>query len=185
MEFLGDRVLGLTVAKLLFNHFEKEEEGDLSRRHAALVRSEALTKVALNIGLNQHMAMSKSEELAGGRDNPNILADACEALIAALYLDGGIEIAEDFIFCHWTPLMNEDTKPPKDAKTTLQEWAQGRSLPLPTYMQIKREGKDHAPTFYLEVSVEGFGAASGAGANKRAAEQEAASAMLEQILRKA
>ncbi|HEB79904.1 MAG TPA: ribonuclease III, partial [Rhodospirillales bacterium] len=184
LEFLGDRVLGLVMARVLFSRFESEEEGELSRRHAALVRREALTRVALEMGLCEHMVMSKSEEQAGGRGNPNLMADACEALIAALYLDGGVKAAETFILRYWSPLMDEDLRPPKDPKTALQEWAQGRGLALPAYMQISREGKDHAPVFSVEVVIEGFQAAPGSGSSKRVAEQDAAQAMLAIIEKK-
>lgn len=181
MEFLGDRVLGLAVAGMLYERFKGEEEGEMSRRHAALVRREALARVAGDIGLAPHIAMSRAEELAGGRSNPGLLADACEAVIAALYLDGGMKAAENFIVRRWRPLIDEDASPPKDAKTELQEWAQGRGLGLPSYRQTDRQGKDHAPVFFVEVTMDGGGAATGSGANKRAAEQEAAQAMLSQI----
>ncbi|OHC75950.1 MAG: ribonuclease III [Rhodospirillales bacterium RIFCSPLOWO2_12_FULL_58_28] len=181
MEFLGDRVLGLVVARMLYERFGGEEEGEMSRRHAALVRRDALARVAADIGLAPHIDMSPAEEQAGGRSNPGIIADACEAVIAALYLDGGIKAAEDFIIRCWTPLIDEDASPPKDAKTELQEWAQAHGLGLPSYRQVDRQGKDHAPVFFVEVTVEGFEAAAGSASNKRAAEQEAAGAMLSRI----
>lgn len=178
MEFLGDRVLGLVVANLLFSRFEKEEEGELSRRHSALVRREALARVALEIGLGRHIIIAKSEENSGGRANQNLLADACEALIGALYLDGGMRAAEDFIKRYWAPIIDEELSPPKDAKTSLQEWVQERGLPLPDYRQIDRLGLDHAPVFHVEAAIQGGLSAVGHGSSKRAAEQEAAEALL-------
>ncbi len=181
LEFLGDRVLGLVVAQALYERFPDEEEGALAPRLAALVRREALARVAQDIGLGGHVVMSQGEEQAGGCDNPSILADACEAVIAALYLDGGMETAQRFIRRHWLALMEEDTAPPKDAKTKLQEWAQGRGLALPEYTETDRQGPAHAPVFSVQVSVEGADPAAATGPSKRAAEQAAAAALLERI----
>ena len=181
MEFLGDRVLGMVVAQFLYERFAGEEEGDLARRHAALVRREALARVAEGIGLAQHLVMSKSEEEAGGRANPGLLADAMEAVIAALYLDGGQKVADAFIRRYWMALMEEDTLPPQDAKTTLQEWAQGRGLDLPHYRETGRQGPAHAPTFIIEVAVGDAAPIEASGSSKRAAEQEAARAMLDRL----
>ena len=181
LEFLGDRVLGLVVAQALYERFPDEEEGALAPRLAALVRRDTLARVARDIGLGGHVVMSQGEEESGGRDNPSILADACEAVIAALYLDGGMESAQQFIRRHWLPLMEEDQSPPKDAKTKLQEWAQGRGLALPKYTETGRQGPAHAPVFSVQVSVEGADPAAATGPSKRAAEQAAASALLERI----
>lgn len=183
LEFLGDRVLGLVVAETLYERFPDEEEGALAPRLAALVRRDALVRVALDIGLGLHVVMAQGEEEAGGRDNPGILADTCEAVIAALYLDGGMEPAERFIRRHWLALMEEDSAPPKDCKTELQEWAQGRGrgLALPAYTETGREGPAHAPVFSVQVSLEGIGPAAATGPSKRAAEQAAAAALLERI----
>ena len=125
LEFLGDRVLGLVVAEMLFDQFPTENEGALARRHAALVRREALARVAIILGLDGALIMSKGEEESGGRRNPAMLADACEAVLGAVYGDGGLEPAGAIIRRHWEPLMAEAATPPKDAKTALQEWAQG------------------------------------------------------------
>jgi ribonuclease-3 len=181
LEFLGDRVLGLVVAHYLFEFYSEENEGALSRRLTGLVRREALVRVAEKIELGRHIILSPGEEDSGGRTNPGILADICEALIAALYLDGGLPAAERFIRTHWTDLMKETITPPRDAKTELQEWAQGRGLPLPSYTEIHREGPAHAPTFSIQVSVNGESPVSAKGLSKRAAEQEAAGALLQQI----
>ena len=181
LEFLGDRVLGLVVADFLLERFPDEDEGELARRHAGLVRRETLARVAEDIGIAPHIVMSRGEEDAGGRANPGLLADTLEAAIAALYLDGGLAVAGGFIQTHWQGLVEEDVEPPKDGKTTLQEWAQGRGLDLPSYREVDRSGPAHAPTFMVEVGVEGHGTAVAPGASKRAAEQAAADALLERI----
>lgn len=178
LEFLGDRVLGLVIAGLLFETFPDEPEGDLSPRFTKLVRREGLARVAAGIGLGAHVILSRGEEDTGGRRNPGILADALEAVIAALYLDGGLEAADRFIRRHWRELMAEDSVPPMDSKTRLQEWAQARGLPLPEYRETERQGPSHAPVFTVRVSLPGREPASATGLSKRAAEQEAAGAML-------
>ena len=178
LEFLGDRVLGLVLAGLLLEAFPDEEEGEIAYRFSALARSESLTRVAGGIGLAPHIELSPGEEEAGGRQNASILADCCEAVIAALFLDGGLEAAETFIRRHWRPLMDENSAPPKDAKTMLQEWAQAQGLPLPEYKVTKKEGPSHAPRFTIEVTVHEKKPASGRGPSKRAAEQAAAEALL-------
>jgi len=179
-EFLGDRVLGLVVAEMLLGRFPTENEGDISRRHAALVRMETLARVATEIHLGRYIHMSRGEERSGGRKSASLLADACEAVISALYQDGGLEAARGFIESRWSPLISEDLTPPKDAKTTLQEWAQGDGKPLPEYKETGREGPDHDPIFTVEVRVKGFDPVSGMGGSKRLAEQDAASRMLKQ-----
>ncbi len=178
-EFLGDRVVGLVVAELLFVQFPDEDEGALARRHAALVCREALAHVANEIGLAPHIIISAGEEDAGGRSNPSLHADTLEAVIAALYLDGGLAVAEHFIARHWQPLVDADHSPPKDAKTALQEWAQGRGLALPIYRETDRSGPPHAPLFSIEVSLEDGSTATASGRNKRTAERDAAQALLE------
>ena len=185
LEFLGDRVLGLVVADMLFDRFPDEDEGALARRHAALVRRESLARVAESIGLAENIRLSRGEEDAGGRKNPGLLADACEAVIAALYLDGGIDVAATFIRDQWDAMVAEDVRPPKDAKTELQEWAQARGLALPRYREVGREGPAHAPMFSIEVSLADRTPASASGPSKRAAEQAAAEAMLEELGRDA
>lgn len=181
LEFLGDRVLGLVVAEMLYRRFPGEAEGALARRHAALVRREALARVAETVGLGQYIVMSRGEEDAGGRANPAILADVCEALLGALYLDGGLAAAAAFINAHWPGMMEEALAPPKDAKTALQEWAQSRGLALPTYETVDLQGPDHSPVFTVRVSVTGFPPAEASGASKRAAAQAAARALLERV----
>ncbi|HLO76661.1 MAG TPA: ribonuclease III [Magnetospirillum sp.] len=181
LEFLGDRVLGLVVADMLFHRFPTEPEGALARRHAALVRREALARVAQTLDLPTHLVLSRGEEEAGGRANPGLLADACEAVIGALFADAGFDKAQAFVRTMWTPLMDEAAAPPKDAKTALQEWAQGRGKKLPVYTTVGMEGPPHDPTFMVSVEVEGVETVTAQGASKRAAEQAAATAMLENV----
>lgn len=178
LEFLGDRVLSLVVAELLFRRFPDEAEGELARRYSALVRREALAEVATEIGLGAHLVLSRGEADSGGRDNPSLLADVCEAVIAALYLDGGLPVVEQFIQRYWTPMMSRSMKPPVDAKTALQEWLQGRGRPLPVYRIVDRTGPDHAPEFTIEVATDSGISAVGTGASRRVAEQNAARALM-------
>ena len=185
LEFLGDRVLGLIVAEMLFKRFPEEAEGALARRHAALVRRESLAEVAAAIGLGQYMILAEAEAEAGGQENPAILADGCEAVIAALYMDGGLAAAKSFVEPQWEPLMEADRKPPQDPKTALQEWAQGRGLPLPVYRELKREGPPHEPCFTIEVSVQGHEPQSAEGRSKRQAESAAAEQLLLRVTGKA
>lgn len=181
LEFVGDRVLSLVVAEMLFQQFPDENEGNLARRSAALVRRETLAEVAGEVGLGHHIIMGSGEAEAGGRENPSLLADVCESVIAALYLDGGLAAAARFIHRHWQARMERSGKPPLDSKTALQEWAQGRGLPLPFYRIAHREGPDHAPTFTIAVSVAHGPEAVGIGSTRRAAEQAAASALLKLV----
>lgn len=181
LEFLGDRVLGLAVAEMLYETFPDEEEGALAKRYTQLVRGETLARVAQALDLGPHVVLAPSEADAGGRDNPSILSDVCEAVLAALYLDGGLAPAVALVRRFFTPLMAEDLAPPKDAKTTLQEWAQGRGLALPAYREVARSGPAHEPIFEVSVSVEGEPPASASGPSKRVAEQTAAEALLSRL----
>jgi ribonuclease III len=181
LEFLGDRVLGLIVADLLWHRFENEPEGHLTRRLTHLVRREAVARVAGVIGLGAHLLMSPAEKAAGAAANPGILADVCEALIAAIYLDGGFEAASDFVRRFWRPLIDEMEGPPRDPKTALQEWAQARGLPLPTYELVGTSGPDHALSFAILAKVKGRDSAMATGSSKRVAEARAAELLLEQL----
>ncbi len=180
-EFLGDRVLGLVIAHMLHDGFPGEDEGALAKRFAALVRRQALARVATELDIGDLIEISRGEEDSGGRANPAILADAMEALIAALYLDGGLSFAEAFIQRHWTVMMEAMEAPPQDAKTELQEWAQGAGRPLPRYTTIAEQGPAHDPVFKVEVTVSGQAPITGKGRSKRAAEQAAAGALLAQV----
>lgn len=179
LEFLGDRVLGLVVTEMLMSSFPEEREGALAKRLAALVRREALAAVARDIGLGQHIRLSRGEDEGGGRENDAILADVCEAVIAAIYRDGGFGAARAFIERHWRDRLQSVEAPPQDPKTTLQEWAQGRGMPLPSYSVVGREGPDHAPSFTVRVELSDGTGAEGNGPSKRAAEQAAARQVLE------
>ena len=181
LEFLGDRVLGLVVADLLWRRFGREREGALTRRLTHLVRRDALARVAAAIGLDRHLRLSPAEAAAGAARNPAILADALEAVIAAIYLDGGLPAATAFIMRFWEPLIGEVDSPPSDAKTSLQEWAQARGLPLPAYELVATSGPDHAPHFTVSVHVSGQEAASATASSKRAAETGAAAALLDRM----
>jgi ribonuclease III len=181
LEFLGDRVLGLVIADLLWRRFESEPEGHLTRRLTHLVRREALARVAAAIELGTHLALSRAEAAAGAAGNPGILADACEALIAAIFLDGGLDAATAFVRRFWEPLVDEMEGPPRDPKTELQEWVQARGLALPAYELIGMSGPDHAPLFTVAASVAGRDRATAAASSKRAAEARAAAALLERL----
>jgi len=181
LEFLGDRVLGLVVADYLWRRFDGESEGDLTRRHTHLVRREALVRVAETIGLGQYLVMSRAEADAGAAGNSGILADACEALIAAIYLDGGFEAALAFVRRFWEPLMDEMEEPPRDPKTALQEWVQARGLALPTYDLVALNGPDHAPIFTVMASVGDGDRASATASSKRSAEAKAAAMLLDRL----
>lgn len=181
LEFLGDRVLGLVVTEMLMESFPEEREGALAKRLAGLVRQEALADVARDIGLGRHIRLSRGEEEGGGRENDAILADVCEAVIAAIYRDGGFDAAQDFIERHWRDRLQSVEAPPQDAKTTLQEWAQGRGMALPSYSVVDREGPDHAPSFTVRVELSDGTAAEGNGPSKRTAEQAAARRVLEML----
>jgi len=178
LEFLGDRVLGLLIADLLFRHFPEADAGELARRFNALVRRESLAQVAEAIRLGQHLVLSKSERASGGAGKPAILADACEAVIAALYLDGGLEVARAFVIRCFTPLLAGPSGADKDAKTALQEIAHVRGLGQPVYAVLSQVGPAHEPEFKVSVSVSGHDAMIGEGRSKREAEQAAATAML-------
>ncbi|NQU59529.1 MAG: ribonuclease III [Rhodospirillales bacterium] len=180
-EFLGDRVLGLAIAGLLLKNFPDEDEGKLGYRFSALARAETLARVGGSIGLGGHIVLSEGEEAASGRENVSIIADCCEAVIAALFLDGGLEAAEAFIHQYWKPLMAENLTPPKDAKTMLQEWAQGQGLALPNYKVTKETGPAHEPQFTVEVRVHEMNPASAQGPSKQAAEQAAAEVLMKKI----
>jgi len=178
LEFLGDRVLGLVVAETIFVRFPQEAEGMLARRLAKLVGKETLALVAENLGLGKFMRVAMGEDEQQGRSNPSLLSDVCEAVIAALYLDGGLPAAKQFIETAWALRIEEDREPPSDPKTELQEWAQARGLPLPRYSEIERRGPPHDPVFTIAVEVEGRQRQTGHGRSKRTAEQVAAAQLL-------
>lgn len=178
LEFLGDAVLGMAVAHLVYELFPRDREGELARRLAALVRGETLAVIARNLNLGDHLILGTSEKQVSGEQNASNLEDALEALIGAVYLDGGYPAAESFVRRHWLAVASQQVAPPKDGKTALQEWAQGRGLPVPSYHLLETAGSAHAPTFTVEVVVQGFEPESAQASSKRSAEQMAASALL-------
>lgn len=178
LEFLGDRVLGLVVAGLLLARYPGENEGDLAKRHARLVSREMAALAARKLELGPHIVLSKGEAEAGGAENLSALGDVMESLLGAIYLDGGLEAAQKLALNLWEPLLAQDLAPPKDAKTTLQEWSQSKGLGLPVYQVLSSTGPHHEPSFTVLASVGGR-KAEGVGGSKRAAEQAAAKALLE------
>ncbi len=178
LEFLGDRVLGLVIADMLYRRFPAEQEGDLAVRLNALVRAETCADVARALDIGAALRMTPGEEKAGARDRGSILADACEAVIAALYLDGGMAAAEAFVEAQWGPRLEAMKAPPRDPKTILQEWAQAQKKGLPHYRAVGRTGPDHAPEFEVELTVTGLSPVLAKGRSKRTAEQAAAETMI-------
>lgn len=178
LEFFGDRILGLFVAEFLFEMFPNEPEGALAKRFSALVKRDTLLRVSKEMDLDLCLDLSDSEIDMGGRENPRNLADAMESLIAAMYIDGGKDIASNFIRNHWMPIAAEEATPPCDPKTMLQEWAQRGSRKLPEYVVVSKSGPPHAPIFEVEVRLIGFDSARSKGSSKQFAEQSAAETML-------
>jgi ribonuclease III len=177
MEFIGDRVLGLLIAEWLVERFPKEHEGDLGHRLGALVSQPVLAAVAEEIGLGEALAVAANEARDGVRKRASVLADALEAVLGALYFDGGIDVARNFIRRAWLNVMEEQREPPKDSKSTLQEWMHARGLGAPEYIVVSRAGPPHAPEFVMTVSVAGCSGTGKAG-SKRATEQLAAQELL-------
>jgi ribonuclease III len=177
LEFLGDRILSLAIAHMLYDAFPNEEEGALAKRHSALVRQETLEKIACTIHLKDHIRVSSNEAQISG----SIMSDVLEALLGALYLDGGYNVAEKFIMTHWHDLLHSETAPPEDGKSILQEWAQARGLPLPVYDIAERSGPDHKPHFVVKVTLADYPPQLGEGASKQAAQKVAAKALLQYL----
>lgn len=180
LEFLGDRILGLVVAELLFHHFPDESEGRLSHRLNALVAGATCADVARKIGLPRQLKLGKQARDDGAHDSDNVLGDVMEALIGALYLDAGLEPARDFIAGHWTELMKADLSAPKHPKSELQEWCAANGRKTPVYAITKQEGPPHAMRFEVTVTVKGFSPVTAEANSKQAAETAAAAAFLEQ-----
>ncbi len=179
LEFLGDRILGLMTAEKLF-FMSTEKEGALARRLNALVRKETCARIARHIGIGDALLLSPSEERQGGREKISILGDACEAIIGAIYIDGGLGAAQAFYDIHWKDDIEAVTnKSMKDPKTALQEKASVANKSLPVYTTLNRSGPDHKPLFVIQVEVEGVGRATGTGKSKKDAERFAATHLLE------
>ena len=181
LEFLGDHVLGLVISDMLYRTFAKANEGELSRRLADLVRKETCADVARAMELGPALKLGNSESHAGGRLRVTILGDACEALVGAVYLDAGYAAAEQLVSRFWKERMLKPLRPLRDPKTMLQEWAQARGLPTPAYRELARTGPHHDPKFRVAVALPDRPPAEGLGSSKRAAEQNAAAAMLERV----
>lgn len=178
LEFMGDRVLAVVIADLLYKAFPNAEEGELARRLTGLVRKETCADVARDWKISDFVQVSDAERRSGGHERDAILGDVCEAVLAAVYFDGGMRAAKRLITRNWRGRMMSWSKPLRDPKTSLQEWAHGCRLPSPTYQEVSRSGPDHALTFVIEVLVKGKPNARGKGATKRDAQQKAASNFL-------
>ena len=178
LEFLGDHVLGLVVSDMLYRAFPKADEGELSKRLADLVRRESCIDVAKTLGLLDGIKLGTVGAGAGARLRKSVLGDICEAVIGAVYLDGGYAAAAEFVERNWLERMRKPMRPLRDAKTVLQEWAQGKGLPTPVYREVERTGPHPDPQFRVAVDLPGLTPAEGVGGSKRAAEKVAASVML-------
>lgn len=179
LEFLGDRVLGLVMAEALFNADLKASEGQLAPRYNTLVRGETCAAIARDIGLGDVLKLGRSEMMSGGRRKEALLADGMEAVLAAVYMDAGFEVARDVILRLWSDRMNQIDDDPRDAKTALQEWAQANGMPPPRYEQTGRSGPDHAPVFEITARLaDGRHAMAKGAGTKRSIEQAAAQALL-------
>jgi len=180
LEFLGDRVLSLAMADLLLRRFPHEREGELARRYSALVQAQTLAEIGQAIELGREIRLGESE-VQTGVVRPTILADALEAVLGAVFLDGGFAAAAACIEHLWGDRLSTTRAAPRDAKTTLQEWAQARRLPLPDYREVGREGPAHAPVFVVDVTIKGHDPGRGRAGSKREAERLAAVALLERL----
>lgn len=181
LEFLGDRVLGLIVAELLCERFPAEAEGSLTKRQVALISEPALVAVARQLELGAWIDVAGNDEHGGEGVRPSIQADACEAVIGALYLDGGLPAARGFVEREWDDLLRAAPQPPRDAKTELQEWAQGRGMAQPLYTVVAVTGPAHQPHYRVEATVGEAPPSSGEGRSKQAAEFAAARGLLEAL----
>ena len=181
LEFLGDRVLGVTIAEWLYSLFPHEPEGKLSRRLNVLVSRDTCAEIARELGLAPHLVLGKQALADGAFDSDNILGDAVEALIGALWLDGGLEPARRFIRTAWASRVDSHDKAPKHPKSALQEWAAANNRKAPAYELVGRSGPHHAPTFVVRVSIRSVGEAEAEGLSKQEAETAAAEALLEKL----
>ncbi len=178
LEFLGDRVLGLLTAEELWRRYPDFDEGDMAPRLNALVRKETCAEAAIFFGLPEYIRFSKAEEGAGGREKISVLGDVCEALLGALYIDGGLEAARKSFDAFWQKNFEALFRRYRDAKTELQEWAQKHGLSVPSYRELNRSGPAHAPLFTVQVSVEGLKPETATGKSKRQAQMDAAEKIL-------
>lgn len=179
LEFLGDRVLGLVVAERLLAEHQGEQEGELAPRYNALVNRHACARAARAAGLGDALILSPSEDAHGGRQKEAILGDICESVIAALYLEGGLDLARTFINRFWGDAFDEMKSAPRDAKTALQEWAAARKKAL-TYVVVEQTGPEHSPHFIIDARIDGYAPSRGEGSSKRDAQRAAAAAFLKE-----
>ena len=181
LEFLGDRVLGLIIAEALLAEDLEATEGQIAPRFNALVRKETCAEIAAGIGIGEAMVLGRSEAISGGRRKTALLGDAMEAVIAAVYRDAGFEAARKVVLHHWNSHIRTAAEDARDAKTTLQEWAQARGLSPPEYREVARSGPDHAPVFTIEAILENGVSARAEASAKRTAQQAAAQAILAKL----
>ena len=181
LEFLGDRILGVTIARLLYERFPREPEGQLSKRLNALVARETCAEVGRDIGVPGLIRLGKQARADGASDSENVVGDVVEALIGALMIDGGLATAEKFVLSYWTPLLDRQGRAPQHPKAALQELAAARGHKAPAYEIVGRTGAHHAPRFTVRVTVKGLGEAEGEGSSKQEAETAAATALLDQL----
>lgn len=181
LEFLGDSVLSLVITKLLIDKFQNENEGDLAKRRSSVINGKALYKVAEGIDIGSFIFIAEVEDNLGGRHNPKILENAIEAIIGAMYLDGGLEPCINFITKYWLESIDTNAEPPVDSKTYLQEWAQNKGYGLPIYTILSKTGPDHKPSFVIEVTVGDLPRCTGSAFSKKETEQEAALKMIQYI----
>ncbi|TNK94237.1 ribonuclease III [Wolbachia endosymbiont of Leptopilina clavipes] len=181
LEFLGDGILNMVVSAMLFKMFPEEKEGALAKRKTDLVCGSTIANVAKEIELGNFIIMNNSERCNGGKCNLKNLENSLEALIGAIYIDGGLESVEKFIIRHWEKLAKDILDPPQDPKTSLQEWTQKNKLPLPEYELVKQTGPAHNPEFTISIFIENYGKVSACASSKKIAEQKAAELILEKI----
>lgn len=178
LEFLGDSVLSMIIAEFLIKQYKNESEGNISKRHTALVCGSTLAKIAKRIDIPSMIIMSKGEESSGGRENEHILENVVESLVGAIYLDGGLEESRKFIHRFWRDMALKNIQPPRDPKTELQEMSQAYNRSLPIYELVEQRGTAHEPLFVVKVKIEGKGEALGEGKSKKEAEKKAAIKMV-------
>jgi ribonuclease-3 len=181
LEFLGDRVLGMVIARALYERYPSEPEGNLSRRYNGLVDRDTCAEIGRELGVPALVRLGKQAREDGASQSENVVGDVVEALIGALLLDGGIDVAERFILSAWEPYLTSQRRAPQHPKSALQELAAARGVKAPQYQVVSRTGAHHAPKFTIRVSVAKLGEAMAEGSSKQEAETAAAAALLSQV----
>jgi ribonuclease-3 len=181
LEFLGDRVLGMVIARALYERYPKEPEGNLSRRYNALVDRETCAEIGRDLGVPELVRLGKQAREDGASQSENVVGDVVEALIGALLLDGGVDIAQQFVLSQWEPYLTSQRRPPQHPKSALQELAAAKGCKPPEYEVVARTGAHHSPKFTIRVSVPKIGEATAEGSSKQEAETAAAAALLSQV----